>query len=308
MRDNQENVFFLEDITLEEEYHLVFPDETKNTKKDKVQRIFGNKLLPTSQNLRDTDFTLEDGRSYTDNSAELVMLALLNNKIFYNFIEDLDEKINRKIVYTPFINSLINYLKDYYKNNFRDFNDDFMNVYRMICKRIHDDLVDTHFFEEENWTSKIKKSYKSEKKIFEKYSPIVEIFHGKYEGQDGRTFYKIYRDHLDITVKEGTNDISGSVRDYFQSTNIKVNKYPLILVLKFENKKKLGVQDILTIERTKYNLSGFITYAEPTHKAYLNNHGKWLMCSDGSITSVDIDEKDKYAIFIAFYQIDRITN
>lgn len=308
MRDNQENVFFLEDITLEEEYHLIFPDENKNTKKERIQRIFGNKLLPTSRNLRYTDFVLEDGKNCMDNNAELMLLALLNNKIFYNFVEDLNEKINRKIVYTPFINSLINYLKDYYQNSFLDLNEDFMSIYRTICKKIHDDLIDTHFFEEESWTSKIKKSYKSEKKIFEKYSPIVEIFHGKYEGQDGRTFYKIYRDYLDITTKEGAADMSMSVRDYFESTNIKMNKCPLILVLKFENKRKLNVQEILTVERTRYRLSSFITHAEPTHRAYLNNHGKWFMCAEGKITNVGIDEKEKYTVLIALYQIDRITN
>lgn len=308
MKDAPKNVFFINEISLEEEYHLIFPREKRDKRGTITQKIFGNKLLPTFDNLRETNFVLEERKEYSEGVAELVLLSLLNNRIFYNFIIDLKEKINRKLVYTPFINNLINYLGYGHKSDFLDIKEDPIDIFEMICKKIHEDLTETHYFEEESWTSKTKKNYKFEKKIFEKYSPIVEIFHGKYEGQENRTFYKIYRDYLGIELKDDVSDVSKGLQDYISSEEVEVNKSPLILILKFNNKKKLALQNNILLKKKKYSLTGFITRTDSSFSAHLNNQGKWYTCANGKIKRTDREEQKDFFVAIAFYQIERIMN
>lgn len=308
MKNNQGSVFFTKDITLEEEYNLIFTNREKSVESKKMQPIFGNKLLPTAHNLQPTRFVLEDQNSYTNNDTELILLCLLNNKIFFNFVNDLNEKINRKTVYVPFINNLINYIDNYYKNDFLDISDDLMCIYRVICKKIHDDLIRTHFFEEESWTSKIKKKYKFEKKIFNEYSPIVEIFHGKYEKNDNGILYKIHKDHINLDAKDDAISISEAFFNYMNMESVKVEKYPLILVLKLNAANRIDLQDTLVIERVRYRLSGYIVQTETHNAAFLNNDDKWFMCKYGSISSIDKNLLTRCSVSVAFYQIQRIPN
>ena len=153
MKSNQ--VFFIKNLTLDQEYELIFGDQPQKEVPE-IPLIFGNKLLPTRDNLQDTPNITSSSTSLNS----MVLMSLLANSIFYNLVKDVDEKINHRNVYLPFLSKLKMVLKntcslDIFQNSNTSTNNsnDALSIYRSIIKSVHTDLISCFLFEKEDWNT-----------------------------------------------------------------------------------------------------------------------------------------------------------
>lgn len=311
MKRDHQSVFFLRELTPEEEYDLIFPNQQTEEKKEMNQLIFGNKLLPTlSGNLRISKFTISEGERIGTSLVEMVLQCLLSNSIFYQMIEDSDEKINHKSVYTPFLSKL-NQLR--IKNQMLDFSDitgDTIQIFRKIIKKIHDDFIKTHFFEQEDWNTKKKTTYKFDKKLFEKYSPAVEIFHGEYEGIDRLNQpFKIMKDMIQIdSSNDNNNSLNDLIKQSLENEKLFIKKYPLILTIISNPHQHIILSDFITIDRKKYYLTAFITKSNSLYQLFMRINNIWYYSIDGVIHKYDSSIDQVFNTCISFYQMDKMVN
>lgn len=364
-----QNVFFQKDLTPEEEYSLIFYNQVKEEKKEVPKLIFGNKLLPTAEDLSKTNFHLTIGTKYSNGLTQSIILCLFSNSLFYKMIENIEDKINHRTVYTPFLCQLLHFKRHPQLNEIQpgsdtDSNtdipqstsfmkkntgipnielaaspDDNLQTYRTILKRLHLDFISTHFFEQEDWNSTQKKIYKFDKKLYPEFSPIVEIFHGEYEGTDRvNQQFKITKDLIQLhpdTVKKDHETTSQS-RKYVSSNarkdssdhveeknnlsvkdcikhslsleNLRMSKYPLILTLASNPSHMIILEPRIQLNKRKYNLNSFITKEENDTITHLKLNNGWVVCRNGTVQEYSRNEDIAQPLLMAFYQIDKIMN
>lgn len=308
MKENHQSVYFLKDLSVEEEFNLIFKEQPKIDKSEE-KLIFGNKLLPTSQNFQNTKFNLEKSQKCPNSLTELIILSLLSNSVFYNMIETAYEKINHKLVYTPFLNRLKSSIENLENLEVQDIAIDHLSIYRGIIRKSHDDFILTHFFEQENWNENTKKVYKFDKKLFEKYSPIVEIFHGAFEGSDRfNQPFKIMKDTIQIeSLNDRGSDLNECIQTSLDNENLKFIKYPLILTISCDPAQNVRLRPEIIINKKKYILNSFITKNNTIYEAYIKSKD-WVVCREGEVhDGGDVLEKS-HNIILAFYQISKMIN
>lgn len=320
MKQDLQNVFFLKDLTIEEEYDLIMGDKPKDDKKEAPKLIYGNKLLPSTNQYELYHFQLETTQKFKNSLPNLIITSLFANSTFFNLIGHSNDKINRKQVYTPFLSKLIYLLTQICDKKFAyetelNISGEHIATYRSILKKLHDDYIQTHFFEQEDWNSNSKKVYKFEKRLFDKFSPIVEIFHGEFEGSDKqKQFFKVMKDTIQIETYDETNKISNCIQRSLEIENIEMSKYPLILTISASTAQKITLNKQIRINKKKYKLNSFITKGETSpYEAYLRvkaenktEKDKWFVIRENTIKEWEFEENTAQNILLAFYQIEKM--
>ncbi|KRH95265.1 hypothetical protein M153_1100064646 [Pseudoloma neurophilia] len=365
MSQKEKSVFLQSELSLEEEYDLIFSNIKKEEEKEVRKLIFGNKLLPASENLEPTNFEVKNSQN---NLVESILTAFFANPLFFTMIENVEDKINHSKVYTPFLCKLSHYKRFLlsFSDNIRDsekeqtnesngsqdspqkkkhtiknpfafdttvsaLGDEPSQIYRSILKKAHLDFVDTHYFEQEDWNSTKKKTYKFDKKLFKEYSPIVEIFHGEYEGTINKQPFKITKDSIQLQPDTFKKEAKGQTKTYASShlketvtvepkrhdsvaindciehalaiENIEISKYPLILVITSNSNHPIKLLDNLQLNKRNYNLNSFITKEENKPVLYSKNKkGEW---TTGEKIIEKLSKQDM-SLLMAFYQIDKM--
>lgn len=174
------SIYFLDSITPEQEYFLI--NESINKLKDKINTANGKLLL-----FSDFKLLKKNNIEYIDlkynkknQNTFCIFMMLISAYPFQNFLIEIDQierfpiLHNMKSIYNKIltkqsvdIEKFINFEECY----------DLKEGYSLILKNIHQELCKYYYFDENTWTSH--KKGKALKYIFNEYSPIVEIFHGK---------------------------------------------------------------------------------------------------------------------------------
>ena len=296
MERRYETVFFLRDLTVEEEHRIINNRYTGdpeqqiiNANRKYVQRTSGNIFYKGNKELYEQgalEYKPLDKRSVNRLNSLLTALCFLDP--LRNFIENMAAKIEDKIFDIPAAEKIFDVI-DYFKGKCeRDFpvqrwskldvgiSPQFASIsclFDELLRVLHEDILRRYKFVEDAWEDSDRDVKAKTKHIHSEFSPIVDIFHLKVKKflSDGKTIGAEHVNSLEIDcsttgIREHFEIFSeGKVLEKGKSIVI---KHPHIQVLKFLNSDGCKMPDKISLSGKKYALKSMVALCE----------GKYVTC------------------------------
>ncbi|KAG0441162.1 hypothetical protein DMUE_1256 [Dictyocoela muelleri] len=196
-------VYFTQDLTVTEEYNLIVGKKDNNDKKE-INRSFGNSLIKKSTLFTPIDLSINE---YQNERLFFVLISMISCPPFYNLLRSMEIKKKKVMSLGSSILEFINtgHLSEIFLGIRYD------KIFHSICAKLHSELTECYFFEENEWNE----STKIEKlRIYKEYSPIVELFHLKTKQLVDNLFLVEYFESVTVNkINKKTNE------DFVNETN-----------------------------------------------------------------------------------------
>ncbi|TBU09423.1 hypothetical protein CWI36_0031p0050 [Hamiltosporidium magnivora] len=326
--NTDDKVIFLSDITLEEEYEIL--QSIKRAKPVEIppvvqKRICGNSLLDDKDYLFQSINFLWKEQIYDRNSAlSSIVFCLLACEPFSNLLKILSTKNRSTKKFFPLaeiLSALIDFLEE--EKDSKSFNEireklvklipdgdkkDSSMIYKSILDILHKEFLSSYYFEEVDW--EIQEEEKLSKiHIYEEYSPIVEIFQGKFKCLEKELKIK-YFESLNIKQSSKDEKIEKILEMYEVSTDkglryendiIKgVESTPIVLVANLNSAKNDFISKNIKFAGEKYKLVSVLSKSEDSYISYVLSGTEWICCL-GKPSIFDSVSKFKGFPLMAFY-------
>ncbi|KAL7348466.1 putative ubiquitin carboxyl-terminal hydrolase 28 [Encephalitozoon intestinalis] len=299
MRTKPEScVFFLNEMTAEEEYNIVTRQPPRLPKRP-VGRLNGNKILLSGNKLFVERHIEVVDLEYVESDEKIfnLLICLVRLPPFYNFILNFREKGEdiEKCQIMFRISEFLRLLMEEKKTNASDLlmesdSKVYEDIYSELLQAIHDELCEYYNFEEDTWSTMGKTQGAKPKLLYKEYSPIVEIFQGK--AVSGSQSQEISFEKSRVSLK-GFSNIQEAFDSSLKVKNRKITKKPPVLVLVV---KEQGGIDILngsniSLGSHTFSLCSFITEENTMSYCYVKDGEGWHGYGAGGVEKI-LEMKD----------------
>lgn len=267
---SKENVHFITSLTVEEEIKLLNMSDEQEVN---IPKTFGKSLiLPNEEASKNPNLEFIDLRyDQTNERAFHLLMMLISSPPFYNFVENVQKSCKKMPPLISDFVSIIEAIKNKENvsiENFIRFENckDVIEGYRFILASVHDQLLSYFYFSEDSWI--VPNKEKVLKPIFQSFSPISNMFHGKLL----KEIKGIPSGYFDV-VRNGTSES---------------------LVELFKSKDLIQVPNILLIETNEllesipegYTISSIIAEEDYT-VLYIHSGDKWFKYKRDGMSIID---------------------
>lgn len=323
-----ETVFFLKDLTVDEEYRIVKSKIEQdpelhiiNKNKKHVQQTSGNVFYKSSKDLYKRvvlDYKPLDRCG--NNRLNTLISAMLFLDPVSNFLETMAEKVSSRIFETQTVAKMLEVLHYFKKKQEMSFPhqkwpkldagisphfENVMYLFDELLKLLHDDLLKRYRFTEDTWEDPEVGAKTKVRPLYPDFSPVVDMFHIKTRnlGERGKATKVVYLNSFELNCsKEDEQECAPhfDLRGHLEKTKSVVIKYPHILSIKLHNSKNVSVPENIQISGKKYTLRTIVCSEEDTGSYFVCLNDKDGLVKMGT-TVKKIKSDEGLTPLIAFY-------
>lgn len=300
-----ETVFFIKDLSVEEEYKIIntrIPEDLELQiildSRKYVQRTSGDVFYRPSHSLyAHSDFYL---KPLEEGQAHSLLAALCFLTPFSNFLENTALKIDDRIIELPTamkILEIIDYFKDKAKKYFPDqdwsrFNKKSQSIFfTEILKTLHSELIRRYRFTEDSWEEA---PANAKSRQYHEFSPVIDLFYAKVFTRDRKLESLCVINAFNVSVKKAVSDLEASL-SY-------VVKYPHIITVALNGATTFPDLKVVISEKN-YRLQSIVASAEGKLVACVKKDGVFVILDSQNASPLKKSENLLYVL--AFYVAER---
>lgn len=280
-----ETVFFLKDLSVDEEYKIINSKVAEdpelqivNENRKHAQQTSGNTFYRSSTELyRPTNLHYKAlNAENDDNRLSSLMSALVFLSPVFNFLENMAHKVEENIHKTPTVLKMLNVSRYFNSEESSRFpiqrwerldvsvSPLFRNIFYLfeeLLKLLHNDLTRRYKFVEDSWEDS---SFRMRSKSpYAGFSPIVDIFHIKVKFQSE----SMLRGKVECLNSLEVDCAKHNIEEYLKQFDGKacsekakgiVTKYPHVLAIQLFSSGAAKIPEEVSISNKKYTISTLV--------------------------------------------------
>lgn len=285
----ESSVFFIDGMSAQEEYDIV-NRQMLRSRKEALGKLPGDRLLLTRKKLLETmkidviDLVYEE----SDERVFNLFVCLSRLPPFYNFLLNFSEGLHDVEEYrvisrlSKFLSSLLGGKRcDVTEILVEPDTTRYGDMYSELIRVVHDELCSKYVFEEDAWST-VGRAGPKFWNIYQEYSPVVEIFHGKAIVEDSQS-QGISFEKIELSF-DGVVTIEEAFASFLKREKYRITKIPLILTLVTDGVGQVrSLDDDLRIGESVFSLHTLITERNLSSYCYVKNDDEWYECGKNEV-------------------------